>query len=106
MDREGILYRESITSSVFLGGDALWVADGDFSRARDLLRREAQSFAAKAREAWELEWSSEHHGSYSHWLWDRFRRNPLEMTIRLLLLTVVVGLMIVWPAMYVLRKAI
>jgi hypothetical protein len=98
----GIAYRESRSPFRLLSGDAIWVSDDDYPRARALLESEAEAFAAKARAEWNAEWIAEHKGSYLPWLWRRVRGASMASLVRALLLIALVGLMLLYPLAFVL----
>jgi hypothetical protein len=98
----GIPYRESRSPFRLLSGDAIWVSDDDYPRARALLEREAESFAANARAEWNAAWVAEHKGSYLLWLWSRVRGASMASLVRVLLLIALVGLMLLYPLAFVL----
>lgn len=97
LGQAGIDYRVTRTVSVFVGGDAIWVPDEDYPRARLLLDEEARTFAQTARRQWAAEWESEHKGSYAWWLWNRLRRTPPATLLRALLLIAVLALALFYP---------
>jgi len=98
----GIDYRVTRTPAAIVGGDAIWVPDEDYPRARHLLDEEARAFAQAARCEWNAAWQAEHRGSYARWLWNRARRTPPEAFLRALLLIAVVALMLLYPLALVL----
>jgi hypothetical protein len=102
LDRAGIAYRVTRTVSAFVGGDAIWVPDGDFPRARQLLDEEARAYAETARSEWRAEWQAEHKGSYALWLCNRLRSTPPETLLRALLLIAVLALALFYPLALVL----
>ena len=102
LDDAGIGYRVTRSFSIFIGGGAIWVEDEDQPRARDLLEREAQAFAASARARWRAEWRSEHQGSYWLWLWHRLRQTSPATLLKALVLIGILGLMLLYPLALVL----
>lgn len=101
--REGGIEISETAPTLFSSG-ALWVPERDLERARELLRRESAAFAARAREAWEREWREEHRSSHARWLLARLRANPAEMLLALALLAFFVGLLVLIPLAYLLRR--
>ncbi len=97
LEEARIDYRVTRTPAAFVGGDAIWVPDEDYPRAKQLLDEEARSFAASAREEWNAEWQAEHKGAYLLWLWNRLRRTPPETLLRALLLIAVLALTLFYP---------
>lgn len=97
LDEAGIAHLESRSKSRLFGGDAIWVAEGDYPRAREILDRQAAEYAASARAEWDAEWRREHGGSYARWLWSRLRRASADDVLRVLLLILLVGLMLLYP---------
>ena len=97
LDQAGIDYRVTRTPAALVGGDAIWVPDEDYPRARQLLDEEARAFAEAARREWNAAWQAEHQGSYARWLWNRLRRTPPETLLRALLLIAVLALMLFYP---------
>jgi len=85
------------SKSRLFGSDAIWVAEEDYPRAKQILDREAADYAAAARESWQAEWHREHGGSYARWLWSRLRRATPEDFVRALLLIALVSLMLLYP---------
>lgn len=102
LDEARISYRITRSFSIFIGGGAIWVPDEDYPRARELLEREAQAFAASARAKWRAEWRTEHRGSYLLWLWNRFRRTPPSTLLKVIVLIGILGLMLFYPLALVL----
>src|SRR5512134_1715233 len=98
----GIEYSESPQSLISFG--SIWVRDEDFQRSKELLEQESAAFAARARKTWEQEWREGHHSSYARWLIARLRANPGEMILALLLFAFFVGLLVVYPLAYLLRR--
>jgi hypothetical protein len=97
LDAAGIAHRETRSKSRLLGSDAIWVAQGDYPRAKEILDREAAGYAAAARETWQAEWHREHGGSYARWLTSRLRRATIDDVLRALLLIALVALMLLYP---------
>lgn len=97
LDEAGIAHRESRSKSRLFGGDAIWVGDEDYPRAREILERQAAEYAASARAERNAEWRREHGGSYARWLWHRLRHASADDLLRALLLLVLVGLMLLYP---------
>ena len=97
LDEAGIAHQEARSKSRLFGSDAIWVAQGDYPRAKEILDREAADYAAEARETWQAEWHREHGGSYARWLWSRLRRATMEDFVRALFLVALVGLMLLYP---------
>ncbi|MDH4174702.1 MAG: hypothetical protein OEW90_13415 [Betaproteobacteria bacterium] len=102
LDEARITYRVTRSFSIFAGGGAIWVPDEDYPRARELLEREAQAFAASARAKWRAEWRTEHQGSYPLWLWNRFRRTSPSTLLKAIVLIGLLGLMLFYPLALVL----
>lgn len=102
LDEARIAYRVTRWFSIFIGGGAIWVPDEDSPRARELLEREAQAFAASARARWRAEWRTEHQGSYLLWLWNRFRRAAPSTLLKVIVLIGILGLMLLYPLALVL----
>jgi hypothetical protein len=98
----GIEYTE--TPPTLLSFGAIWVRDEDLARSRQLLAQESAAFAAHAREAWLREWRENHRGSYFRWLFARLWAKPGEMLLALLLFAFFVGLFVVFPVAYLLRR--
>lgn len=94
-------YREVTSPSRFLGSDAIWVADGDFPRAHELVQKEAEAFAARRRDQWRAEWTSEHAQSYTRWLWCRLRLSPAETLLKIAALLALIGLLLIYPLTFV-----
>jgi hypothetical protein len=97
LDEAGIAHQETRSKSRLFGSDAIWVSQGDYPRAKEILDREAADYAAAARETWQAEWHREHGGSYARWLWNRLRRATMEDFVRALFLVALVGLMLLYP---------
>ena len=97
LDEARIAYRVTRSLSILIGGGAIWVPDEDYPRARELLEREAQAFAAAARAQWRSEWRTEHQGSYLLWLWNRFRQTPPSTLLKALALLGLLALMLLYP---------
>lgn len=102
LDEARIAYRVTRSFSILIGGGAIWVPDEDYPRARALLEREAQAFAATARAKWRTEWRTEHQGSYLLWLWNRFRQTPPSTLLKALVLLGLLALMLFYPLALVL----
>ena len=100
----GISVNETISN--FMDYGAIWVRDEDFPRAVAILRKESASFAARARKTWERQWQTEHKGSYVRWFAHKLFRSPLGTLIRVVLLASLIGIFIVFPVLYALRRAI
>jgi hypothetical protein len=92
------------TPPSLLSFGAIWVADDDLDRARDLLLQESATFAAQAREAWQREWREQHHRSYVRWLLARLRGNPAEIIAALLMLAFFGWLLVIYPLLYLVRR--
>jgi hypothetical protein len=101
----GIPFRETRLISNFLGGGAIWVTDENFPRASALINADLNAFALTGRAAWRAAWTTEYNRSYAQWLWARFRRKPISMALRLLALTAIVWLFVIWPITYLLASA-
>lgn len=101
LDEARIDWREVKSPSRLFSSDAIWVADEDFVRARELLRQQSEAFAAKRRSEWQAEWTSEHAESYARWLWRRMRENPAGLLLKLAALIVLAGLLLLFPMMFV-----
>jgi hypothetical protein len=97
LDEAGIAHREARSKSRLFGSDAIWVAEADYPRAKDILDRQAAEYAVSAREQWQAEWRREHGGSYARWLLHRMRRATMEDVLRVLALVALVGLMLLYP---------
>jgi len=97
LDEAGIAHQEARSRSRLFGSDAIWVAEQDYARAKEILDREAADYAAAAREKWQAEWRDVHQGSYARWLWSRLRQATLEDLVRALFLIALVGLMLLYP---------
>lgn len=97
LDKAGIAHQETRSKSRLFGSDAIWVAQRDYPRAKEILDREATEYAAAARERWQAEWRSVHRGSYLRWLWSRLRRATVEDVVKALLLIALVSVMIFYP---------
>lgn len=97
LDEAGIEHKVVRSKSRLFGADAIWVAEPDYPRAKEILDCEAAEYAAAARERWRDEWHREHGGSYARWIWNRLRRATLEDLVRALLLAALVGLMLLYP---------
>lgn len=97
LDESGIAHREARSRSRLFGGDAIWVGEADYARAKEILDREAARYAAAAREAWQAQWRAEHGGSYLRWLRSRARNATLEDLVRALFLIALVALMLLYP---------
>ena len=102
--RAGILVREVQPS--FLNDGGIWVHDSGFTHAKQLLHSHSSNFAAGARQVWQEEWRTRHGRSYSRWLADRFARNPVRVSLSVLLLGLVGGAFLVYPLIYALRRVI
>lgn len=102
LNEAGIDYKETRTPARFIAGDAIWVADEDYPRAREILEREARRFAEAARARWNAEWEKEHGRSYARWLWHRARATSPEAWFKALLLIALVALMLLYPLALVL----
>ena len=85
---------------------AIWVRDEDFPRAVAILRKEAVSFAARARKRWDRQWQTEYEDSYVRWFAHKLFRSPVGTVVQVLLLAALVGVFVVYPLLYVLRRAI
>lgn len=97
LDEAGIAHREARSRSRLFSGDAIWVAEADYARAKAILDREAAQYAAAAREEWQAQWRDVHRGSYLRWLWSRAWHATLEDVVRALLLIALVALMLLYP---------
>lgn len=97
LDGAGIAHKETRSTSRFFGSDAIWVAEEDYARARQIVDREAAEYAAAARAEWNAEWRREHGGSYARWLWSRLRGTTPEALMRALLLILLVAVMLLYP---------
>jgi len=97
LDEAGIAHQETRSKSRLFGSDAIWVAQGDHPRAKEILDREAADYAAAARETWQAQWRREHGGSYARWLWNRLRRATMEDFVRALFLVALLSLMLLYP---------
>jgi hypothetical protein len=97
LDEAGIAHREAHSKSRLFGSDAIWVAEADYPRAKDILDRQAAEYADSAREQWQAEWRREHGGSYLRWLHNRLRRATMDDVLRVLVLIALVGLMLLYP---------
>ena len=97
LDEAGIAHRETRSKSRLFGSDAIWVAQGDYPRAKEILDRETADYAAAARETWQAEWRREHGGSYARWLRNRLRRATMEDFVRALFLVALLSLMLLYP---------
>lgn len=99
---DGIEFSETPPSLISFG--SIWVRDEDFPHAKARLLEESAAFAERARAAWRKEWEEEHRRSYARWLFARLRGNPAEVILALLLLAFFVGVLLVYPLLYLLRK--
>lgn len=97
LDAAGIAHREARSKSRLFGGDAIWVAEADYARAKEILEREAAQYAAAAREKWQAEWRDAHGSSYLRWLGHRVRHASMEDVVRALFLIALVALMLLYP---------
>jgi hypothetical protein len=97
LEAAGIAHEETRSKARLFGSDAIWVAEADYGRAKEMLDRQAAEYAAAAREKWREEWRREHRGSYARWLWSRARRAAIEDVARALLLLALVALMLLYP---------
>jgi len=97
LDAAGIAHEETRSRARFFGSDAIWVAEADYARAKEILDREAADYAAAAREKWQAQWRRDHGGSYARWLWNRARRATAEDVVRALFLLALVALMLLYP---------
>lgn len=97
LDEAGIAHREARSRSRLFGGDAIWVAEADYPRAKEILDREAGAYAAAARAEWQAEWRDVHRGSYVRWLWNRVWQATMEDVVRALFLIALVALMLLYP---------
>lgn len=97
LDEAGIAHKETRAKSRLFGSDAIWVAEQDYLRAKEIVDKEAAQYAAAARAQWRDEWHREHGGSYARWLWNRLRRTTPEALVRALVLILLVGLMLFYP---------
>jgi len=102
LQANGIEYFVAPPSLISFG--TIWVPDDDFQRSKELLGQESAAFAARARKTWEQEWREGHRNSYVRWLIARLRTNPGEMILALLLFAFFVGLLVVYPLAYFLRR--
>jgi len=102
LDSHGIRFSE--TPPTLLGFGSIWVEDEDFPRARELLRQESATFAAQARAQWEQEWREIHKGSHARWILGRLIQRPGEFFLALLLLAFFLGLLVVYPLLYLARR--
>ena len=94
------------TTTNFMGYGAIWVRDEDFPRAVAILRTEAVSFAARARKRWDRQWQTEYKSSHVRWFAHKLFRSPVGTVVQVLLLAALVGVFVVYPLLYVLRRAI
>lgn len=99
----GVRFQE--TPAGLLRSGAILVGDGDFERARELLRAHSQAFAEEARKNWEEEWRTQHGQSAARWFFNRLRGDPLGVIGKVILLAAAVGLFAIYPAWYVIRWA-
>jgi len=90
-------YREVESPSRLLSSDAIWVPDEDLPRARELVQRQADAFAARRRSEWQTEWTAEHEKSYARWLWNRLRSQPAETLLKIAALLGLIGLLLIYP---------
>lgn len=97
LDAAGIDHEETRSGARFFGSDAIWVAEADYARAKEILDREAADYAAAAREKWQEDWRRDHGGSYARWLWSRARRATADDVMRALFLLALVALMLLYP---------
>jgi len=97
LDEAAIAHQEARSKSRLFGSDAIWVAQGDYPRAKEILDREAAGYAAAARETWQAEWRREHGGSYARWLRNRLRRATMEDFVRAVFLVALLSLMLLYP---------
>lgn len=97
LDEANIAHREARSKSRLFSGDAIWVAEADYARAKEILDREAAAYAAAARAKWQAEWRDEHGSSYLRWLWRRLSRATPGDVLRVLVLAALVGLMLLYP---------
>lgn len=97
LDEAGIAHREARSKSRLFGGDAIWVAEADYPRAKEILEKEAAEYAAAARARWQAEWREQHGGSYARWLWGRAQRATFDDVLRAALLILLVALMLLYP---------
>ena len=104
LKNSNIITHES--ESTFFDFGAIWVRDEDFGQAKEILRKEATSFSARARETWERQWQSRYGGSYLRWFGERLAQRPIRTSLQLLLLLALIWLFVWYPLMYVLRSAI
>lgn len=99
LDRAGIPYHETQTHLFSFG--AIWVPDGDFTRATEILKTESKAYAARAREEWEREWRTEYRGSFTRWFIHRLWYSPSGMLARLVLLGLALWFFVLWPLSFV-----
>lgn len=97
----GIAFSE--TPPTLLSFGAIWVEEEDFLPARELLRQESATFAARARAQWEQEWREVHKGSHGRWFLARLLHHPAEFLLALALLMFFVALLVVYPLFYLAR---
>ena len=92
-----IEYREISAPSRLLSSDAMWVAEDDYPRAHELVQKQSKAFAARRRDQWQAEWTSEHAQSYARWLYSRLRMRPAETLLKLAALLALIGLLLIYP---------
>ena len=99
-----IAMHETISNS--MGNGAIWVRDSDFPRAVTILRKESASFAANARETWERQWEIENKNSFMRWFAHKLFRSPVGTLFQVVLLALLIGVFVIFPTLYVLRRAL
>ena len=101
LEKAGVPFHETPTHLFSFG--AIWVPDEAFERARDLLRTQSSSYAARAREAWEREWEAEHRGSALRWYLNQVALDPAGAIGRTILLVLALAIFVGWPLWFVVR---
>lgn len=97
LDDAGIAHKETRSIARFIGSDAIWVAEADYPRAKALVEKQVEEYAAAARAEWNSDWSREHGGSYAQWLWKRRRNADPDAIVRAILLILLVCVLLLYP---------
>lgn len=98
----GIRYREEQSS--FLMPATIWVEEADCAKAVEIASSVAAKHAKHAKGKWNREWKERYKGSYLRWLLADVHK-PANM-FRLFLLLVMLGVFVVYPLVYVIRRAL
>ena len=98
----GIRYQKKPSS--FLMPATIWVEDDDHPKAIELASCVAARHAAHTKADRQRQWEVRYKGSYVRWLIANLHKRA--NVLRLLLLVMVFGIFVVYPAVYVIRRVL